>query len=142
VGRLDLIEEQHRVGPASHGLGELPALLVADVAGRRPDQPRDGVLLHVLGHVDANHRLLGVEHELGERAGELGLPHAGGPEEEERADRPVRIGEPGARAAQRVGDGLDRLVLADDPLVEAPLHVDELLDLALHEPRHRDPRPA
>ena len=141
VGLLDLVEQDDRVGPAAHRLGQLAALLVADVAGRRADQPRDGVLLHVLGHVDADDRLLGVEHELGQRPGELGLADAGRAEEEEGADRPVRVGEPGARAAQRVGDRLDRLVLADHPLVEALLHVDQLLDLALHQPRDRDPGP-
>ena len=40
---------------------------------------------------------------------------------------------PGAGAAQRVGHGLDGLVLADDALVEALLHVDQLLGLALEE---------
>ena len=34
--------------------------------------------------------------------------------------------EPGPGAPDRVGHGLDRLVLADDPLVQALLHVDEL----------------
>ena len=52
VRLLDLVEEDDAVGPAAHGLGELAALVVADVAGRRADQPRDGVLLHVLGHVE------------------------------------------------------------------------------------------
>ena len=117
----------------AHGLGELAALLVADVAGRRADQPRDGVLLHVLRHVDADHRVLRVEHELGERAGQLGLADAGRAEEQERADRPVRVAQARARAAQGVGDRHDRLVLADDAPVQALLHVHELLDLALHQ---------
>ena len=82
-----------------------------------------------------------VEHELGQRAGQLGLADAGRAEEEERADRPVGVAEAGARAAQRVGDGLDRLVLADDAPVQALLHVDELLDLALQQPADRDAGP-
>ena len=77
VRLLDLVEEDHAVRPAPHRLGELAALLVADVARRRADQARDGVLLHVLGHVDADHRLLVVEEELGERARQLGLADAG-----------------------------------------------------------------
>jgi hypothetical protein len=96
VGLLDLVEQDHRVGPAANRLGELAAFLVADVAGGRADQPRDGMLLHVLGHVDADDRLLGVEHELGEGAGELGLADAGRAEEEEAADGAVGIGEAGA----------------------------------------------
>ena len=141
VGLLDLVEQHDRVGPAAHRLGQLAALLVADVAGRRADQPRDRVLLHVLGHVDPDHRVLGVEHELGERPRQLGLADAGRAEEQERADRPVGVLEPGARAPQRRRHRLDRLVLADHPPVQALLHVHELLDLALHQARDRDAGP-
>ncbi len=52
------------------------------------------------------------------------------------------IGEPGARAPQRVGDRGDRLGLADDPPVQPLLHVHELLRLALEQPADGDPRPA
>jgi hypothetical protein len=76
---LDLVEENHRVGPAMHGLGQLAALVVAHVARRRANQPRHGVLLHVLAHVDANHGLLVVEEKLGQRARGFGLAHAGRP---------------------------------------------------------------
>ena len=142
VRLLDLVEQDHAVRPPPHGLGELAALVVADVAGRRTDQPRDRVPLLVLGHVEPHHRVLVVEHELGERTCELGLADAGRAEEDERADRPVRILQTGARAAERVRDRLDRLVLADDALVEPLLHVDELLGLALEQPVDRDARPA
>src|SRR3712207_7536151 len=50
-----------------------------------------GVLLHVLRHVDLDHRVLVAEQELGERARELGLPDAGRAEEDERAGRPLRV---------------------------------------------------
>ena len=93
------------VRPAAHGLRQLAALVVADVAGRRADQARHRVPLLVLAHVDPDHRLLVVEHELGERACELGLADTGRAEEDERADRPVGILQPGARAPQRVRDG-------------------------------------
>ena len=49
--------------------------------------------------------------------------------------------QPRARAPQRVRDRLDSLILADDALVQPLLHVDELLDLALEQPGHRNPRP-
>ncbi len=132
----------HGVRAAAHGLGQLAALVVADVAGRRADEAADGVLLHVLRHVDADHRVLRVEHELGQRARQLGLADAGRAEEQEVADRAVGVAEPGARAAQGVGDRLDGLVLADDALVQALLHVDELLDLALEQAADRDAGPA
>ena len=141
VRLLDLVEEHHRVGLAAHRLGELAALLVADVARRRADQPRHGVLLHVLGHVDAHHVLLAVEERLGERLRELGLADAGGAEEDERADRPPRVLDPGAGADHRVGDQLHRLVLADHALVQDLVEAQQLLALALDQPRHRDAGP-
>jgi hypothetical protein len=116
VGLLDLVHQDHAVGPAAHGLGQVAALLVADVAGRRADQPGHRVLLHELGHVDAHHGLFGVEQELGQRLAQLGLADAGGAEEQERADRPVRVRQPGAGAADGVGHGAHRLVLADHAL--------------------------
>src|SRR5919199_2770319 len=88
VGLLDLVQQDHRVRLAAHGLGQLAALLVADVARRRTDQPSHGVALHELGHVDLDHRVLAAEHELGQRADQLGLADAGRPEEDERPDRP------------------------------------------------------
>ena len=91
VRLLDLVEKHDRVRPAAHRFGELAGLLVADVSGRRANHARHGVLLLVLGHVDPHHRVLVVEQELGERPGQLGLADAGRPEEQEAAQRPVRI---------------------------------------------------
>ena len=86
--------------------------------------------------------LLVVEQERGQRARELGLADAGRAEEDERADRPARVLEPGARATNGVRHGGDRLVLADDALVQLVLHADELGLLALQQPRdgHAGPR--
>lgn len=70
---LALVEQHHLVGTSPHGLGELTALLVADVAGRRADQPGHAVSLHVLAHIDANHGIGIVEQEFGESLGQLGL---------------------------------------------------------------------
>jgi hypothetical protein len=41
VGLLDLVEQHDRVGAAADLLGELAALLVADIAGGRADQAAD-----------------------------------------------------------------------------------------------------
>ena len=141
VRLLDLVEEDDRVRLAAHGLGELAAFVVADVARRRADEPGHGVLLHVLRHVDLDHRVLVAEQELGERAGELGLPDARRAEEDERAGRPLRILDPGAGAADRLRDGDDRRVLADHALVQLLLHADEPLRLGLGELEDRDARP-
>src|SRR3954470_17902017 len=118
-----------------------PALGVADVAGRRADEARHRVLLHVLRHVDADHRLLVAEEELGERARQLGLADARRAEEDEGAGRPLRVLEARARAPDRLRDDLDRLVLADHALVQLVLHAHELLRLGLGELEHGDAGP-
>src|ERR1043165_9681457 len=138
---LDLVEEHDRVRPPSDRLGELPALLVTDVARRRADETRDGVALHVLRHVDAHHGVLVVEQVLGERAGQLRLAHAGRAHEDERADRTVRVLEAGARAAHRVRNGVHRVLLPDHALAEVVLHAHELLHLGLEHLLHRDAGP-
>ena len=142
VRLLDLVEEDHAVGPAADRLGELAALLEADVAGRGADQAGHRVLFLVLRHVDADHGPLVVEEELGQGAGQLGLADAGRPQEDERADGPIRILQPGAGADDRLGHRGDRLVLADDALVQLFLQVQQLLHLAFQQLRHRDAGPA
>src|SRR5437762_1940446 len=138
---LDLVEQHHRVRVAFHLLGELAALFVTDVSGRRADQLRDRVLLHVLGHVEADQRMVAAEEEIRERARQLGLADAGGPEEYEAADGPVRILQPGARAPDRARDRRDRLLLADDAPVQLDFHPQQLVAFVLVDRRHRHAGP-
>ena len=138
---LDLIEQHDRIGLAAHGLGELAALVVTHVSRRGTDQALDAELLHVLGHVDAHHGLLGVEQVLGECLGELGLAHARGAQEHEAAHRAVRVGKPRAVAANGARHRMHGLVLADDALMQLVFQVGELLHLALHHLLDRDARP-
>ncbi len=133
VGLFDFVEQHHRVGPAADGFGQLAAFLVADVAGRRADQARDGVLLLVLRHVDANHGALVVEQELGQGAGQLGFADAGGAEEDEAADGTVGILQAGAGADDGLGHGGDGFVLADDALVQLLFQVQQLLHFAFQQ---------
>ena len=100
------------------------------------------MLLHVLRHVDARHRVLVVEQVGGERLGKLGLADAGGAEEHERADRPVGVLETGTGASHGLGDGLHRLALADDALADLVLHAQQLLALALQHLVDRNAGPA
>ena len=53
-------------GRCAHRLGEHAALAEADVAGRRADEPGDGVLLLELAHVDGDHHALAAEEQIGE----------------------------------------------------------------------------
>ena len=61
------------------------------------------MLLLVFGHVYPDHRRFLPEERLGERARELGLPDARGPEEEEAAYGAVRVRESGPRAPYGLG---------------------------------------
>ena len=101
MGLLDLVKQDDRIGPPAHLLGELAALFVPDVSRRRADQPRHGELLHVLGHVELDDRVLAGEHLRRQLLRELGLAHAGRPDKQERADRAARVLEVRARTAQR-----------------------------------------
>ena len=91
MGLLDFVQQDQAVGLAAHGLGELSALLVSDVAWGRSDKPGDRVPLHELGHIDANERFLAAEEELGEALRQERLTNSGWPGEDEDAGRTLRI---------------------------------------------------
>ena len=130
VRLLDLVEEDYRVRLAADALGKLPLLVVADVAGRRADELGDGMLLHILRHIEADEVLFGIEQLLRHNAHELGLADAGRTHEDEgRGPAPRRKSRAGA--LDRADDGLDRLVLPDDALLYALLEERELIELLL-----------
>ena len=116
-------------------LGQLPALFISDVPGRRADHARDGVLFHVFGHVDPNHRLLVVEEKLGQRSRQLGLAHTGRPQVDERADGTPGVAQTRAVAANGVRYMRQGFFLADDALSQPVLHMNQLLHLALEHAR-------
>ena len=99
------------------------------------------MLLAVLRHVDANHRFFVVEEEVRQRLGQLRLTDAGGAEEEERACRPVLIGNTSARTAYRVGHSLHSFILTDHAMTQDFLHGQELFGFALHHLAGRDAGP-
>ena len=96
----------------------------------------------IFRHIDANHVFLVIEHELGQRAGQLGFADSGGTEKNKRADGPVRIFEAGAGANHRVGDGVHGLVLADDALVQMIGEPQQFFFFAFEQSRNRNAGPA
>ena len=104
VGLLDLVEQDHGVRAPAHRLGQLAAVAVADVAGRRADQPRDRVRLAELGHVDPDERLLGREQPLRSALTSSVLPTPVGPRNRNVPERPVALRQADAGAADGVGD--------------------------------------
>ena len=139
---LDLVQQDDRVGRPLNTLGQLAALFVAHVAGRRADQLRYRVLFHEFGHVETDQRLLAAEQTIGKRARHLGLADAGGAEEEERAGRPIDRLQTGARAADRAGKGRNGAVLADDAPVEVLLEPQQLGHLFFLDGSHGHAGPA
>ncbi len=127
VGLLDLVEDHDGVRAAAQGFGQLTGIVVADVSGRRADQAAGGMAFHELGHVQLDQGFLAAEHELGQGLGQLGLANAGRTEEHERADRALRVFQPGACPPHRLGDGLDGFFLADDGLLEFLFHLQQAL---------------
>mmetsp|Transcript_149164 Transcript_149164/g.362263 ORF Transcript_149164/g.362263 Transcript_149164/m.362263 type:complete len:468 (-) Transcript_149164:229-1632(-) len=121
VRLLHLIKEHQGVGPSAHGLCEGAAIAVADIAGGCADELGDGVLLHVLAHVQPDHRVLLPEVRRRQSLAQLGLANTCGTAEDEGRDRPVRVLQAGPRTADRLGHGRDGLLLANDALVECLL---------------------
>ena len=78
MGFFDFVEQEDGVRLAPHRLGQLPALVVADVSRRRPDETRDRMLLHVFRHVEADHVRLVVEQAGRQGARQFGLSDARG----------------------------------------------------------------
>mmetsp|Transcript_14542 Transcript_14542/g.36567 ORF Transcript_14542/g.36567 Transcript_14542/m.36567 type:complete len:459 (+) Transcript_14542:663-2039(+) len=137
-----LVKENEGVGPPSHGLRQCAAIAVADIAGRGTDELRDGVLLHVLGHVQANHGILFAEVGSGQRLAEFGFADARGPAEDEGGDGAIRALESGAGPADGLRDRNHGLLLADDPLVQRVLERDEARRLVGRDLLHRNTGPS
>src|SRR5579872_3003314 len=142
VRLLDFIQQHYGIGGALHSLGKLAALFVAHVSRRRADQLADRVLLHELRHVEADERLLCAEHELRQGAGHLGFAHAGGTEEQEGADGPVRVFQPGTRTADGTGQRDDGLVLRNHALVQLFFNAQQLLRFLFLDGRDGNAGPA
>ena len=88
---LDFVEENNRVGFATHRFRKLPALLISHVSCRCSYEARDVVALHELRHIDLDEGIFTVEYFLCDCAHEFSFSHAGRAEEEERANGPALI---------------------------------------------------
>ena len=136
MGLLDLVEQHHLVRTAAHGLGELPAGVVTDVARRRADEPRHRVRLGVLRHVETGHRRLGVKERLGDGLGRLGLADTGRAEKKERADGPASVEARGV-APQDVGDAREPGAMPDHALGQERFEREHALAVGLEQALHR-----
>ena len=137
MGLLDLVEQQHAVRMLVDRVGQQPALVEADIARRRADQPRHRVPLHVFRHVEAGD--LDAERA-GELARHLGLADAGRAGEQIGADRLFGIAQAGARQLDRRDQRLDRRVLAEHHRLQVAVQVLQHLAIVARHALWRDPR--
>ena len=133
MGLLYFIEEDHAIGLPADSLGQLAAFLIAHVSGRRSDEPGDGELLHILGHIDPHQVVLIIKQSLGQSLGKLCLAYACGAQEQEGANGTVGVLNTGTAALDGLGNGADSLILADHTLVEDRLQIQQLLPLPLNQ---------
>jgi len=142
MGLFHLVEQDNGIRLASDRLGELAALFISHIAGRRADQAGDRIFFHVFRHIDPHEIPLVVKQAFCQRLGEFRLAHAGRPQEQEGADGTVRILDARAGTQNGLGHPGDRLVLADHSLVQDILEMQELFFFALHQTGDRDAGPA
>ena len=83
MGFLDFIKQYDLIGTPSHRFGKSAALLIAHITGRGTNQTGNGVLLHVLAHVNPQEGALVVEEECRKGLYQFRLADAGWPEEQE-----------------------------------------------------------
>ena len=139
---FNFVKQNDGIRTAAHGLGQLTALFIAHVSGRRANETRHGEFLHVLRHIDPNEVLFVVKEACGQRLGKLRFANARGAEEQERAQRPVRVLNAGSASLDGLGDDAHGFILPDDSLVERVFEVQKLFALGLHESRNGNARPA
>ncbi len=141
MGLLNLVKKQDGVRPMPHRFGQSPALVITDIAGRRANHFGNGILLHILAHINPNQGLLVVKHKSRQGFGQLGFADAGRSEEHKGTNRPVGIGDAGSRALDRFADFLNRLGLTAHPPGQLRFHPRQFAGLAFEHPRHRHVSP-
>ena len=67
VRLLNFVEQDHGIRFAPHRFGQVAALFIADIAGRRADQAGDRMLLHEFTHVDTDHVFFRIKEEFRQR---------------------------------------------------------------------------
>ena len=74
---FDFVKEKDLIGPAPHRFGECATFFIADITRRRADQTRNGMFLHIFGHIDTHHRRLVIKQIRRKRFGEFGFTDTG-----------------------------------------------------------------
>ena len=115
---LNLVEQYHAVGFASHSFGQLSALVVSHISRRCTDESRHSVFLLILRHVYAGHHLFIVKQIFRQCLCQFGLAHAGGSHEYERCYGSLRVLQSCPASAHSIADSRYGFVLSYDTPVQ------------------------
>src|SRR3546814_15248886 len=91
--------------------------------------PYTTLVRSVLAHVDGDHVALAAVQHVGQRDRGLGLADAGGADQQEHALGLARVLEVGTRGAHALGDGVERVALADHTFFQQVAQSEYGLDL-------------
>ena len=138
---LNLVQQHHAIRLAAYSVRQLPALLIAYIAGRRTNQPRCRVLFHILRHIEAQHRAFITKKLRRQSLRQLCLANARRAEEEEGAYRTVDILKACTRAAHSSAHSAHGLLLPDNTLMQACLQLQQTAAFLFVQLGQRNPRP-
>ncbi|GCO45740.1 hypothetical protein ExPCM14_03708 [Escherichia coli] len=112
------IEQHHRVRFLANRFGQYAAFTVADITRRRAHQPRNGVFLLELRHIDGGQVLTSAIEQFRQLQDGFGFTHAAGASQQERTKRASRTAQVGACGQQVFMQAGNRQVLAFDGAAE------------------------
>ena len=141
MGFLHLVQQDHRIGLAPHGLRELAPFLVAHVPGRGANEPGYGVALHILRHIKPHDGGFIVKELLRQGFAQFRLAHTGGTQEQKRGDGAPWIRQAGAGTLDGIGHAAHRLLLTHHPCMEPLLQIQQLLEFRLGKALYGDAGP-
>ena len=138
---FNFIQENNGVRLVAHLLRQLPTLFVTDITRGSSDQTARAKLLHVLRHVDPNHRVIATKHCVSQSLCQFRFPDTGWSQEEETPNRPVRRFQTTACTADGPGNGRRCFVLTNNPLVEFFFKIEQALAFLFSHLLHRHTGP-
>ena len=142
VSFFNLIQKNYGIGRPADAFRQLTTFFIANVSRGRADQFRDGMFLHVLGHIETNQRFFTAEQKFGQAASDFCFAHARWPEEQEASHRTSRSLQARAAAADRPGQRRYRLILANHAAVQFLFNAQQLLLLIFLNRRNLNTGPA
>ena len=138
VGFFQFVQKHHAVRSAANFFRQFPAFTVTHIAGRRTQQPRDRVLLHILRHIQPYQRIPAAVHAVGQGFAQRGFPHTRRAKEEKGCHRSATVRQSQPSPAHRFRHGLCRLCLTQNLLFQLRLQVQQPLPVGFGHTSHRN----